>query len=218
MRVVLIAVVALALSAVAPATAAPPERQLLSAQLNHSTNVVRFFEKRGLWLRATRHDSCSGVPWKRSCVRARVIYRQHKREARRLKRQLWLHLPVSRDWQTSVRIVQRAFPGTDSWLLSCSGAEGGHSAWVTYGGGRYYAGFERTDIVGGPMQYRWSTFKGHYRHGLDSLRARGFRVDLPDPDDPAAFLSMTAQAIAAGWARWAGEDNSHWSASWGNGC
>jgi len=127
-------------------------------------------------------------------------------------------LPNPNDWQTSVRVVQRAFPGTESWLLSCSAAEGGHGRWVRYGGGSYYSGYEYTDAVGGWPQYRWSTFKGHYRHGLESLRSRGFVVHLPPPEDVKAWLLPMGHAIAAGWARWSGNDDSHWSASWGNGC
>lgn len=127
-------------------------------------------------------------------------------------------LPTSNDWITSVGIVQRVFPGTRSWLLSCSAAEGGHGAWVRYGGGSYYPGYEYTGAVGAWLQYRWGTFKGHYRHGLEALRQKGFIVDLPEPDDVRAWLSPLAVAVAGGWARWSGNDDSHWSASWGNGC
>ena len=123
-----------------------------------------------------------------------------------------------RDWPGAVREVQKAFPGTSSWLLSCSAAESRWGAWVRYGGSPYYAGYEYTNAVGGWLQYRWYTFKGHYRHGLESARSRGFRVNLPPPDDVRAWLSPLGQAIAGGWARWSGNDDSHWSASWGRGC
>ncbi len=128
-----------------------------------------------------------------------------------------------REWLPAVNEVQRVFPGTASWLLSCSSAEGSHGSWVIYGGDPYYPGAEYAqtfhgDMVGGPMQYMWGTFKGHYRHGLDSLRERGYRAKLPPPSDVSAWRSMTAQAIAAGWARWSGNDDQHWSASWNRGC
>jgi hypothetical protein len=217
-RIIAVAVVVAALLPGHSSGSNAPTRQLLSAKLNHSSDVIRFFEQRGRYLRAPRHTLCSGVPWTRSCLKARTIYRQHKREARLLKRQLWLHLPSPNDWQLSVKVAQRAFPNTEGWALSCSGAEGGHSRWVIYGGGPYYTGVEFSGVVGGPMQYRWGTFKGHYRHALDSLRERGFKVDLPPPDDVAAWRSYMAQALAATWARWSGNDDSHWSASFGNGC
>lgn len=70
------------------------------------------------------------------------------------------------------------------------------------------------------MQFRWSTFKGMYRHSLDHVRSRGYRVPshLRDPKKDVTWRSALGQAMAAGWARYTGNDNSHWSASWGNGC
>lgn len=133
-------------------------------------------------------------------------------------------LPATNDWETATGIVQRAFPGTRDWLLSCSGAEGGHGSFVLYGGRAYYPGAEYAHtfwgwMVGGWMQYMWPTFRGHYRNGLDSLRERGYITRaLPRPENVEAWRSPLAQAIAAGWARWSGNDNSHWAASWGNGC
>jgi len=185
-------------------------------QATKSHNTLRFFQNHK-WLTAPRTDRCSQVPWTRSCLIARERVRYHTRQIARLKRTI----PVSNDWRTSVHIIQRAFPGTANVLLSCSSAEGAHGDWVLYGGRPYYPGAEYAKtfhgwMVGGPMQYMWPTFKGHYRHGLDSLRERGFKVNLPPVSDVAAWRSMTAQAIAAGWAFWSGNDNSHWSASSGS--
>jgi hypothetical protein len=147
-----------------------------------------------------------------------VVEQWQKNTRSCLKLQQQRAIPSSNDWATAVSQVQRVFPGTESWLLSCSSAEGGHGRWVTYGGGSYYPGFEDRYTVGGPLQYKWPTFKGHYRHALESLRSRGFIVELAGPEDVQAWLSMTGQALAGGWARWSGNDSSHWSASWGNGC
>ena len=124
------------------------------------------------------------------------------------------------DWERAINQVQEFFPGTSSWLWSCSGAEGGHGSWVRYGGGSYYPGFEHNYVVGGWMQFKWPTFKGMYRSALDHLRSKGFRVEskIADSSHVRAWLSPTAQALAAGWARYVGEDDSHWSASWSNGC
>lgn len=199
------------------------ERSVVQKQLRRSLMVIGFWENKGKWLRATRKEKCWQVPWQRSCTIARASYRLHTALAATARKKLWSELPTPNDWVTSVRVIQRVFPGTEAWLLSCSSAEGGHGRFVVYGGGGYYPGAEHDktfhgDMVGGPMQYMWGTFKGHYRHGLDSLRSRGFRISLPAPDDVRAWLSPTAQAIAAGWARWSGNDNSHWSASFGNGC
>lgn len=200
------------------------ERPSVQRQLAASRKVVAFFENPArVWLRATRKEKCWEVPWQRTCTIARATHRLHLTLSLAAQQRLWRELPTPNDWVTSVRVIQRVFPGTESWLLSCSGAEGGHGRFVVYGGGAYYPGAEHDktfhgDMVGGPMQYMWGTFRGHYRHGLDSLRARGFEVSLPASTDVRAWLSPTAQAIAAGWARWSGNDNSHWSASFGRGC
>lgn len=123
-----------------------------------------------------------------------------------------------KNWVGAVHEVQKAFPGTEQWLLSCSAAESRWGAWVRYGGSPYYQGYEYTNAVGGWLQYRWYTFRGHYRHGLDSLRSRGFLYRLPEPTDVDAWLSPLGQAVAGGWARWSGNDDMHWSASHGRGC
>lgn len=195
------------------------ERPSVQKQLVKSRQVVGFFEARQhRWLVAPRRTKCWEVPWQRTCTVARHAYRLHSALLAAGQRKLDSELPLPNDWVTSVKIIQRVFPGTESWLLSCSAAEGGHGRWVRYGGGSYYPGYEYTDAVGGWPQYRWSTFKGHYRNGLDALRARGFKVDMPHPSDVRAWLMPMGHAIAAGWARWSGNDDSHWSASWGNGC
>lgn len=128
--------------------------------------------------------------------------------------------PGNDAWRKAVREVQRVFPGTESWLLSCSAAEGGWGRWVGYGGQGYSVWLRDSDTVGGPLQFRWSTFKGMYRHALDYVRARGFRVPghLQDPSNDVAWRSALGQALAGGWARYTGNDDAHWSASWGNGC
>jgi hypothetical protein len=124
--------------------------------------------------------------------------------------------PGNHAWPKAVREVQRVFPGTESWLLSCSAAEGGHGRWVGYSGVGYSTWLRDSDTVGGPLQFRFSTFTGMYRRGVDYAVGKGFRV--PRMDMTTAWRSALGQAIAGGWARYTGNDNSHWSASWGRGC
>jgi hypothetical protein len=126
-------------------------------------------------------------------------------------------------WPANVREVQVVFPGSEDWVLSCSDAEGwepGRNYWATHGWGRYYPGFEHAGVVGGPGQYLWSTFKGHFRRGLAYLRSKSYRVPphLRDPGDVKAWLSPLGQAIAMGAAYTLGLRGSHWSASYGSGC
>jgi len=193
------------------------DRKIVQQQLSKSRQVIGFW-KTHTWLLAPRKEKCWEVPWQRSCTIARHSFRLHSTLSLTAERRLNRELPLPDDWATAVHVVQRAFPGTEGWLMSCSAAEGGHGRWVRFGGGSYYAGYEYTDAVGGWPQYRWSTFKGHYRHGLESLRSRGFEITMPAPEDVRAWLMPMGHAIAAGWARWSGNDGSHWSASWGNGC
>jgi hypothetical protein len=122
-------------------------------------------------------------------------------------------------WLRAVHEVQAVFPGTEDWLLSCSAAEGGHGRWVGYGGQGYSTWLRDSNTVGGPMQFRYQTFKGMYRRALDWVRDKGFKVPshLRAVTD-IAWRSALGQALAAGWARYTGNDSTHWSASWGNGC
>ena len=108
------------------------------------------------------------------------------------------------------------YPGTRSWLLSCSAAEGGHGRWVTYGGGSDYWSAKRNYVVGGWMQFKYPTFIGMFHHAVAHAKQRGFII--PEIDGVQAWLSPLAQALAAGWARYTGNDAHHWSASFSNGC
>ena len=73
------------------------------------------------------------------------------------------------------------------------------------------------------MQQRFQTFKGFWRHGREYVLSRGFV--LPShlrgnglAAKTRAWRSALGQAISAGWARYTGNDDSHWRASWANGC
>lgn len=210
--VVLAFVVVLCVLLVQQASASPP-RELLTVKLRHSSQVVAFFDHRGKWLRATRHERCSDVPWAKSCVRARSLYLKHRSEARRLHRALWLHLPAPNDWRTAVRVVQRVYPGTEGWLLSCSSAESSHGAWV-WNGSLSWRGYLLGDRAGGWLQFRHSTFVSNWDPARTAAGRRGFVI--PELGEP--FISPLAQALTGGWMRYTHRDASHWSASWGRGC
>jgi hypothetical protein len=96
-------------------------------------------------------------------------------------------IPPTDDWLTAVRYVQRAFPGSEWWLRSCSSGEGGWGRWVpnTQGSG-----------AGGWMQYMDGTFWHDFNRAAYDLRSRGFRV----PPSAASWYSPLGQAVAAGWA------------------
>lgn len=166
----------------------------------------------------------------RSCADARYLAQVAKRRAFHARRayERWAEIHVLRDfrvapganaWLRAVDEAQRPYPGTASWLRFCSAAEGGWGRWVIHGGAPYYPGVEHADTSSGHLQYRYSTFRGHYRRALDDLRARGFTVPPHlRAVSVTAWRSALGQALAGGWARWSGNDDSHWSASWSNGC
>lgn len=130
-------------------------------------------------------------------------------------------LPATNDWQTAVRIVQRVYPGTASWMLSISDREGGYGDWVWYRGIHwhgYHIGndFLGADTVGGWMQFRYSTFEPYWRAAQQDLRRRGFII--PELRMPAAggdlkylgWLNPLGQALTAGYMRYYGKDGCHW--------
>lgn len=130
-------------------------------------------------------------------------------------------LPLTNDWQTAVRIVQRVYPGTAEWMLAISDREGGWGEWVWYGGGHWTGhhignDFLGADTVGGNMQFRYSTFAPYWRQAQADLARRGFI--LPELKMPAAggdpryvgWLSPLGQALTAGYMRYTGKDGCHW--------
>ena len=138
------------------------------------------------------------------------------------RRERYTHLPNPNDWVTAVRVVQRVYPGTEGWLLSCSSAEGGHGAWVWYGGRSwqgYHIGYDSTgDTVGGWLQFRYSTFAPYWRHAQTDVRQRGFSAPELGGGRYDAWLAPLGQALTGGYMRFHGKDGYHWSASYGRGC
>jgi hypothetical protein len=136
---------------------------------------------------------------------ARVL--QRKARAWRLRSERWLTLrdfdvrPGYSGWRYAVDEVQRAYPGTKAWLLSCSASEGGWGrfVWNTQGSG-----------CGGWLQYVPSTFAGFFARAQVDARRRGFRV----PRSAASLFSPLGQALAGAWAYRNGLSY-HW---FGRGC
>lgn len=107
--------------------------------------------------------------------------------------------------------------------MSCSWAEGRHGRWVGYSGVAYSTWLRDSNTVGGNMQFRFGTHKGMFRHAVEFVLAKGYRVPYELLGEglaakTRAWRSALGQAMAAGWARYTGNDDSHWSASWNTGC
>lgn len=155
--------------------------------------------------------------WAKRAYRSRKQTESYREELRNRTLRDFPFCEGCNAWTREITEVQKIFPGTSGWLLSCSAAEGGHGRWVGFSGVSYSAALRDSDTVGGPMQFRFSTFTGMFRRAVDFAAAKGYRVNLTG-DLTAAWRSALGQALAAGWARYTGNDASHWSASWNNGC
>lgn len=110
-------------------------------------------------------------------------------------------IPETSDWLTAVKVVQRVYPGSSGWLISCSASEGGHGGWVP---NRQGSG------AGGWMQFLSGTFWRMYVAARADASARGFRV----PASSAAWDSPIGQALAGGWG-WTNGRRGEWM---GAGC
>lgn len=187
--------------------------------------MVAFFENpKWRWMRATRQEKCWEVPWQRTCTVARHAYRLHLTLAVAAQRKLWREFPLTNDWQTAVRIAQRAYPGTARWMLGISRREGQWSVWKWWNGScsdppclwhGYHIGSDSTgDTVGGWMQFRFSTFAPYWRGAVKDLRRRGFVIpQFPNRGGEAIYqpwLDPLGQALTAGYMRYYGKDGCHW--------
>jgi len=109
-----------------------------------------------------------------------------KRLAVCLKRERHRTLPHPNDWRTSVRVVQRAYPDTHGWLMSCSSSEGGHGRWVANRQGSGASGW---------LQFMHSTFTRMFNAAHADVTARGFIV----PGEAGSWYSPLGQALAGAW-------------------
>ena len=177
---------------------------------------------------ARRLATHSPVVRGKSCRWARYAAREWRARAHVAKAsyERWVREHTLRDhesWQAAIREVQVVFPGTAGWMDSCSDAEGMSPSrdreFYVFGFRPFSWGAWYADTVGGPGQIRRTTFIPMYRSGLEYVLARGYRVPFYlRKADSLSWQSMLAQAIAMGWARFTGNDNQHWSASFGRGC
>lgn len=136
--------------------------------------------------------SCKYAHWVRDKWQQRAAVAERKMQHRTL--------PATNDWQTAVRIVQRVFPGSRSWLLSCSASEGGHGPFVYNRQGSGAAGW---------LQFMSGTFYGNADDAILYTKNKGFIV-------PNVYRldSPLGQALTGGY-MWTRGWTHHW---YGNGC
>lgn len=118
------------------------------------------------------------------------------------------------DWLTAVRIVQRFYPGSEWWLVSCSRSEGGHGAWKfrnDVGALTPARLLDPPNVPGGPMQYFASTWRTDFNAAVQDLARRHVKV----PRSAFSWFSPLGQAIAGGWAYGHARPSGKWT---GSGC
>ena len=170
----------------------------------HARGAVRFYSRRLNEHRAKmgaggseRARAAARIPkHAQSCPRYHAAVLKRKARAWRLRAERWVSertlrdfevRPGNRAWHRAVEEVQRAYPQTKDWLLSCSSSEGGWGRWVPNSQG---------SGVGGWLQMFPSTFWRMFTAARVDVRARGYRV----PASAASWYSPLGQALGGAWA------------------
>ena len=179
------------------------ELDVLKGQQVKSATVVAFFENRGKWLLATRHDKCWGVPWQRSCTIARATHRLHTELLRISTRRLLYEITsVDGNWTRAMRFAQRPFPGTYDWLESISNRE----CRACYTPSAVFTCNYQGSGACGPMQFKAGTFYGHADDAEAWMKRNGFIV----PEGTWEWQNPLGQALTAAFMRYTHIDGCHW--------
>ena len=183
--------------AVTALVAVPSTSAGTQAELHKSSSVVRFFTEGHPWMTAPNQSHCRAVPWERTCWIARQKLSFHSQRLERLRQLQWRTLPQTGDWRTSVRLSQRIYPGTASWLLYISDREGG---WGPFVMNRQGSG------AGGWLQFMASTFYAYVDDARRDVERRGFIV----PPGVWTWTHPLGQALTGAYMRFTGRDGCHW--------
>jgi hypothetical protein len=206
-------------------------------QLAHARAKVRWNRSRtAYWRHRAGLSQINSAHAERRTTSLPFIHWINHKWVKHRVRAKWLafHLPQTNDWETAVRIVQRVWPGSSSWLLACSRGEGGHSIWV-WNGGAPFASSSHGSGAGSWMQYMSGTFAGHFHSAWALAKARHLPLPPPasrtatgyenlTPSYPGAvtpgsnWTSPLAVAFAAGWAHNNIDYHGPWAPSIDSGC
>lgn len=182
-----------------------PSRHLLLAQqtVKHARDVLGFL----------REYPDVGTPQSRWKVHraSSWLLRFGLAERGKARSELRSYVPrvAETDWLSAVAVVQRWFPGSSGWLISCSSGEGGHGGFV-YFGHLSYPKYGSHTTPGGWMQFMQDTFWNEFQNARAYLRTRGVAL----PASSASWFSPLGQAVAGAYALLRG----HTGAWTGSGC
>lgn len=153
--------------------AAVSETKQVASKLDHSQDVLRFFDNRA-WMRATRQEKCWEVPWSRTCSIARKAYAWHSRRVVRLNERLE-YLEVRSLYSMSPsQAICHVFGGYCSQALRVASCESG---WRTTAVNGQYLGmfqmgnYARSRYGHGSTPYEQAV--AAYRYFVDSRRTWG---------------------------------------------
>lgn len=171
-------------------------------QCSSARKALTFYRlRKSYWIQLRGRDYGIRIKQPKSCnlVRYKVQYERKNSFAARRAYARWVKQHTLLDfvvtsgnhaWHKAVKQAQKPYPGTESWLLSCSSSEGGWGRWVPNSEG---------SGVGGWMQMypsTWSTmFYGWYGNegALSWLKRKGFFV----PKSAHSWYSPLGQALAS---------------------
>jgi hypothetical protein len=139
---------------------------------------------------ALQAASANDLPGRCSRVRRLAEVARWQAYVARYRYKQWLEerltLRAFDRWQQAVQETQRAYPGTASWLMSCSASEGGWGRWVPNSQGA---------PPGGWLQFYESTFWRMWSAAHADIKARGYHV----PRSAHSWYSPLGQALAGAW-------------------
>lgn len=107
------------------------------------------------------------------------------------------HKLETRDWLVATNLAERVYPGTRSWLASCSSGEGGHGGFVWNHAG---------SGSGGWMQFLHGTYMSYVTRAMAETRHRGFLVRA----QLWGYYEPLGQALTAAYMRDLGISHIHW--------
>lgn len=114
------------------------------------------------------------------------------------------------DFGTAARFSDRIFPGVYSWLMSCSGGEGGHGGFVMNHQG---------SGAGGNMQFMFGTYDAYDNEAIKEANRRGARLPSVLNNSYFGWHSPLGQAITAAYMRAVvGNSHYHWAPSIDSAC
>lgn len=141
--------------------------------------------------RGCAHVKWAAKQWFAKAVQARKSFQQWKEAQTYIREQ--------RTWKAAALYVQRFYPRTYAWLMSCSSTEGGHGKWVPNRDGAPPGGWMQMyeSTFNRFMHHGWYAGGRTYRSTVEDLRARGYKIR---DESIYSWYSPVGQALSSAYA------------------